>query len=460
MKQIEYVDVVGLGALGTMYADIFTSKLGKDKVRVLADEKRYERYRQEGASFNGKTCDFQYCDAAKEDRPSQVLLFCVKYGGLEDAMKQVAHLVDEDTILISVLNGIRSEEDLSRVFGAEKVIGCTAQKMDATKEGNSVRCTSIGELALGLLDGGVQENLDAVISLFDRIGFPYTLPEDMKRALWSKLVCNVGVNQTVALYEGTYRCVHEQGEAREMMRQAMRECVAVAQAEGISLSEDDVELWTNIIDHLGADGEPSMRQDAKAGRRTEVNLFAGTICELGRKHGIATPVNDRFLNHFTYTYRQVRPGEGVFAAQIEAVSFPANEACPLAMMEKRVDNAPDLFYVALDEAGKMVGFITAIATMEEKLRDEFFTDISHHDPKGIHVMILSLAVLPEYRGKGIARGLMKALLESQKGQGRENAVLTCVPRNIGLYEKLGYTDGGESASEWGDELWHEMTYQF
>ncbi len=162
----------------------------------------------------------------------------------------------------------------------------------------------------------------------------------------------------------------------------------------------------------------------------------------------------------SYVYRQVRAGEAVFAAQIEAVSFPANEACPLTMMEKRVNNAPDLFYVALDETGKMVGFITAIATMEEKLRDEFFTDISHHDAKGIHVMILSLAVLPEYRGRGIARGLMKALLESQKGKDRENAVLTCVPRNIGLYEKLGYADGGVSASEWGDELWHEMTYMF
>ena len=38
-----------------------------------------------------------------------------------------------------------------------------------------------------------------------------------------------------------------------------------------------------------------MRQDSKAGRKTEVVLFAGTICELGKKHGIATPVNDIFL---------------------------------------------------------------------------------------------------------------------------------------------------------------------
>lgn len=299
MKRVNKIDIYGLGALGTMYAAIFTEKLGKENVRVLADPERVSRYRKDGCIFNGASCDFQFCDVKQETEPAEVILFCVKYGGLKDAMESVAHLVGKDTILISVLNGIRSEEDLAAKFGAEKVIGCTAQRMDATKEGNAVRCTSTGELALGLVDGGMQENLDAVAALFDRIGFRYTLPSDMKLALWSKLVCNVGVNQTVALYGGTYRGVHQPGEAREMMREAMRECVAVGQAEGIALTEKDVEFWMDVVDHLGADGEPSMRQDAKAGRKTEVDLFAGTVCALGKKHGILTPVNDQFLEHFS-----------------------------------------------------------------------------------------------------------------------------------------------------------------
>lgn len=299
--EIQTIDIYGLGALGTMYAAIFAEKLGKENVRILADASRIQRYQKEGCYFNGKLCDFNFCDVSKETRPSELLFFCVKYGGLASAMESCSHLIGEQTILISVLNGIRSEEDLAKKFGPEKIIGCTAQKMDATKNENHVSCTSTGELALGLLSGGIAENLEAVTLLFDKIHFQYTLPADMKRALWSKLVCNVGVNQTVALFEGTYRCVQLPGEAREMMRQAMRECVAVAQAEKIDLSENDVELWTDIIDHLGADGEPSMRQDAKAGRKTEVNLFAGTICELGKKHGIPTPVNDHFLEHFSFS---------------------------------------------------------------------------------------------------------------------------------------------------------------
>lgn len=293
--KIQTIDIVGLGALGVMYADFFTKKLGKENVRVLADHDRIARYREETITFNGEKCDFNYRDAAQESRTSQLILFAVKYGALEAAMEEVSHLVGQDTILISALNGIRSEDDLSAKFGSEKVVHCIAQKMDALKEGNIATCANKGELALGVLNGGKEENLTAVKTFFDETGFAYSCPEDMRHAMWGKLLCNVGVNQTISLCKGTYRSVQQEGKEREMMKAAMRETILVANAEGVDLSEKDLNDWVAIIDTLNPDGEPSMRQDSKAGRKTEVVLFAGTICELGKKHGIATPVNDMFL---------------------------------------------------------------------------------------------------------------------------------------------------------------------
>ena len=293
--KIQTIDIVGLGALGVMYADFFTKKLGKEQVRVLADGERIERYQKSGITFNGERCDFNYADAAKESRPSQLLMFAVKYGALEEAMEEVAHLVGKDTILISVLNGIQSEEDLGNRFGMEKVVHCIAQKMAALKEGNAAICNSRGELAIGILHNGRAENLSAVRAFFEETGFAHCCPEDMEDAMWGKLLCNVGVNQTVSLCRGTYRSVQQEGKEREMMKSAMRETILVANAEGVGLSETDLENWVGVIDTLDPDGEPSMRQDSKAGRKTEVALFAGTICRLGRKHGIATPVNDMFL---------------------------------------------------------------------------------------------------------------------------------------------------------------------
>lgn len=161
--------------------------------------------------------------------------------------------------------------------------------------------------------------------------------------------------------------------------------------------------------------------------------------------------------HEKFKFRTVREGEAETATAIEAACFPPNEACILPIMKERVRLAPELFVVAQETAtGKVVGFINAIATDEEHLRDEFFTDTSLHNPKGKYVMILSVAVLPEYRGQGLAKEMMRELLRKQESQERTAAVLTCLESKIKLYEKMGYTDLGVSGSEWGGEKWHEM----
>ena len=161
--------------------------------------------------------------------------------------------------------------------------------------------------------------------------------------------------------------------------------------------------------------------------------------------------------HEKFKFRTVREGEAETVTAIEAACFPPNEACILPIMKERVRLAPELFVVAQETAtGKVVGFINAIATDEEHLRDEFFTDTSLHNPKGKYVMILSVAVLPEYRGQGLAKEMMRELLRKQESQERTAAVLTCLESKIKLYEKMGYTDLGVSGSEWGGEKWHEM----
>ncbi|MDD2970961.1 MAG: ketopantoate reductase family protein [Lachnospiraceae bacterium] len=294
--KIENVDIVGLGALGTMYADFFTKKLGKEHVRILSDGKRAEKYIEKGNYFNGKRCDFQYVNVSKEERASELLIVAVKYGALPGAIREVKHLINDNTVIISVLNGIQSEHDLAEAFGEEKIIYCIAQKMDALKEGNKASCKNKGELALGVMHGGKVENLKRITDLFDELKFPYVCPENMQKAMWSKLLCNVGVNQTVTFYEGTYATVQKRGEARNMMKAAMEEVVLVANAEGVKLTKKDVKEWVSIIDSLNPDGEPSMRQDSKADRPTEVALFAGTICRLAREHGIDVPVNEKFLH--------------------------------------------------------------------------------------------------------------------------------------------------------------------
>lgn len=158
-----------------------------------------------------------------------------------------------------------------------------------------------------------------------------------------------------------------------------------------------------------------------------------------------------------YEFRKICPEDAETAAEIEAVCFPPSEACTLPIMRERIALAGDSFLAAVDrKTGRMIGFINALCTSEQSLRDELFTDTKLHNPEGENVMICSVAVLPDYRGQGIAREMMREFLSRQQVSGKKQAILTCVPEKIKMYEKFGFTDRGESDSAWGGEKWHEM----
>lgn len=158
-----------------------------------------------------------------------------------------------------------------------------------------------------------------------------------------------------------------------------------------------------------------------------------------------------------YLFRSIRKEEAMEAAKIEEICFPPNEACKPEIMIQRAELFAETFLVAIEkETGKMVGFINGLATNEGNLRDEFFTNPFLHEPDGMYVMLLGVDVLPEYRGRGIARAMMAEYVRREKEKGRVAIVLTCLESKISMYEKFGFFDCGISASSWGGESWHEM----
>ena len=119
--------------------------------------------------------------------------------------------------------------------------------------------------------------------------------------------------------------------------------------------------------------------------------------------------------HEKYEFRDIRRDEIEQAVRIEAICFPPNEACTYEHMAPRIENAPDLFLVAVDrKTGKMAAFLNGLATNREHLTDDFFTDADQHDPDGTNIMLLGLDVLPEHQHQGLARELMEQYKEREQ----------------------------------------------
>ena len=187
-----------------------------------------------------------------------------------------------------------SEEDLAARFGAEKVLLCTAQGMDAAHQATQTTYANLGSLAVGVAANTPEQTtrLAELTAFFDRTELPYLTPSNMRVQLWNKLVCNDGINQTCMVYACGYAGIQANGAARDTMIAAMRETVAVAYAEGVELPSTTIESWLEVLASLDPVSMPSMRQDALARRPSEVALFGGTVRSLGRAHGVPTPVND------------------------------------------------------------------------------------------------------------------------------------------------------------------------
>lgn len=300
IKPIEKVSIIGLGALGILYAEHFQGKIAKENLRIIADKNRINRYQKEGIFCNGKACDFNYVSPDAQEEPADLLIFAVKFNTLNEAIEMAKGHVGPDTIILSVLNGVVSEEIIAKAYGKEHLLYTVAQGMTAVKVGNEMTCFQKGILCFGELN--TKENsqkVERVKKFFDRVELPYEINNQMQTKLWSKLMVNVGVNQTVGYFNANNSIVQKPGKARDMVVAAMEEVLAVAQKERVGLSKEDITYWLNIIDSLEPEGSPSMAQDVKAGRPTEVALFAGTIVTLANKHGLSVPVNEMFLKHFS-----------------------------------------------------------------------------------------------------------------------------------------------------------------
>ena len=304
MKEIQSTAIIGMGALGLLYGNQIVSRLGSSGLRFIADRKRIQKYHSMEFTVNGehRTFPMEDCETAA---PADFVIVAVKYNALPEALNTMKNCVGPDTTIISVMNGISSEQMIGERYGREKVLYSIAQGMDAMKFGSSLTYTQAGELRVGALSPEQNNRLEAMTAFFDRAGISYTVEDDILHRLWGKFMLNVGVNQTCMAYETTYSGTLFPGEAHDTMIGAMREVIRLAHAEHVNLTEQDLDSYIDLLKTLSPDGMPSMRQDSLSHRPSEVEMFSGTVREMAKKHGLATPVNDRL-------YKRIREMESQY----------------------------------------------------------------------------------------------------------------------------------------------------
>lgn len=288
---IKTIGVIGAGSVGSaLISEIY--KRDPDNIYVVATGERAERMREKGIDVNGNTI-FPHIHSDKNDGVKiDLLIVAVKTYSLESAMDAIDGLIDDETIILPIQNGIMATEMLKGRFPKNRVLYGIVLRTDAHRMGRRVYFSTLGEMQIGYADNKlVEPEVQTTYETLKKLGVNINIYEDMKRAQWRKWMLNVGAGQ--AAVETHVECgfFGQVGEIREIMRLCMDEVVKVGQAEGVNITYEDRDEIIDMLVNFPPDKKMSMLQDIEAGRSIEIDEYAGTVIKLGEKHGIPTPIN-------------------------------------------------------------------------------------------------------------------------------------------------------------------------
>lgn len=287
--------IIGAGALGATYGSLLFA-MDPASVCLIASGERYNRLERDGVTVNGTTSRITVV-RPEEATPVVLLIVAVKYHHLDQAIAEMKQAVGPATTILSVMNGIDSEERIGAVYGMDTVLYGLTLGIDAVREHNAVTYSNLGRVLFGEKQNSIlTPRVKQIRDLFNKAAIAHDIPLDMLRSLWFKYMINVGVNQVSAVMGLTYGAIRASNEAKQLMDAAMHEVISLAQAMQIDLAEQDIAAWYNVLETLGDSSKTSMLQDVEAGRKTEVEMLAGTAIALGGQHGIPTPVNQRLFD--------------------------------------------------------------------------------------------------------------------------------------------------------------------
>ena len=303
----EDVAVLGAGAVGS-YVIWGISSLDDVELGVIAEGERAERIKNEGCLINDKVYHPQVW-TPKEAKKADLLVVALKYNALLPALPSIKEAVGENTVVMSLMNGVDSEEIIAKEVGASHLL-YSVIKIASHKEGKGFYFAP--ETTIGIIFGELEapfdsERVQAIEELFGRTEIHFRATKYIREEVWSKYRLNVCNNLPQAILGAGVGCYRDSVHMKAISDKLKEELEAIALAKEIDMSK--VENTSTQRSAVPPSARYSTLQDLDAGRQTEIEMFSGALIRMGKELGIPTPYNE-------YTYHMIKAleekNEGVF----------------------------------------------------------------------------------------------------------------------------------------------------
>ena len=317
--------MVGAGSVG----GFFGAHLAKNNPNVsfLLRPKTLAAVQQQGLTIRSASGSFTVRPPASSDARNlpapDLIVLGVKAYDLDEVMDQIAPVMTDKTVILTLQNGIDTEDRLMERFQRDCVVGGVAYIYSKITEPGVIDHYKKGAVAIGELMGYESPRLLAIRDVFAAAGIPCHLSKDIRRSKWEKMCWNCVFNPVTVLIDDRVAKTLEHPEMMGVIRQIVGEVAAVSAAMKVPLPLDMPERVVKATQEI-RDIHTSMYDDWKAGRPTEIEYLNGFIVKKGREFGIPTPVNEALTAMIKTMTEKERTGLGrvvIEGAVVQPVSF-------------------------------------------------------------------------------------------------------------------------------------------
>jgi 2-dehydropantoate 2-reductase len=304
------IGIVGAGAVGTYYGAKL-AHAGSDVhflIRGDLTDLRRDGIFVRGEGENFRVAKVNCYNSTKEIGPCDLVIIAVKTTSNSDLVELVPPLLHEQTMILTLQNGLGNEEFLAKHFTSERILGGLCFIAVDRHSKTEVERYDYGLIILGEFGGPAQQRTSEVAAEFARAKVKCSITDNVARERWRKLIWNIPFNGLSIVAGGidTAAIVHDE-DLRELTLALMDEVIVAANSCGHALPTDAWQEHMKRTDSMTG-YKPSTLQDWERGKPLEIETIWGEPIRRAAAAGERMPRTEMLYGLITAMdeYRQAR----------------------------------------------------------------------------------------------------------------------------------------------------------
>ncbi len=291
------IAIIGTGAMGSVYAGVL-AEAGHEIWAIDSWADHIEQIKSngltlEGASGNRTITNLSATTDADDAAACDLYVIATKADGVGAAAKAVARNMREDSLILTIQNGLGAGERIAKFIDTKNVLLGVAEGFGASMKGpGHAHHNAMRQIRIGEMNGGMSERLQTLETVLKEAGFNANSFDDIHQLIWEKYICNVFLSAPCAVFDCTIGELVSNPDWRKIALGCMREAYQAGKAKGINFSFENADDYALKFAAVMPDASPSLRLDHVARRKSEIDAINGMVPVVSAEVGLSAPYNE------------------------------------------------------------------------------------------------------------------------------------------------------------------------